>query len=118
MHSEYFIIDKEACKVINETKKRGNKVYAVGTTSCRVLESATDENGIIHDMAKETDIFIYPGYKFKMIDALLTNFHLPESTLIMLVSAFATKENIMNAYKIAVEEKYRFFSFGDCMLIK
>ena len=118
MHSEYFIIDKEACKVINETKKRGNKVYAVGTTSCRVLESATDKNGIIHDMAKETDIFIYPGYKFKMIDALLTNFHLPESTLIMLVSAFATKENIMNAYKIAVEEKYRFFSFGDCMLIK
>ena len=118
MHSEYFIIDKEACKIINATKKRGNKVYAVGTTSCRVLESATDENGIIHDMAKETDIFIYPGYKFKMIDALLTNFHLPESTLIMLVSAFATKENIMNAYKIAVEEKYRFFSFGDCMLIK
>ena len=118
MHSEYFVISKEACDVINETKKRKNKVYAIGTTSCRVLESATDENGIIHDMAKETDIFIYPGYKFKMLDGLLTNFHLPESTLIMLVSALAGKENIMRAYKHAVEEKYRFFSFGDCMLIK
>ena len=118
MHSEYFVISKEACDVINETKKRKNKVYAIGTTSCRVLESATDENGIIHDMAKETDIFIYPGYKFKMLDGLLTNFHLPESTLIMLVSALAGKENIMRAYKHAVEKKYRFFSFGDCMLIK
>ena len=118
MHSEYFVISKEACDVINETKKRKNKVYAIGTTSCRVLESATDENGIIHDMAKETDIFIYPGYKFKMLDGLLTNFHLPESTLIMLVSALAGKENIMRTYKHAVEEKYRFFSFGDCMLIK
>lgn len=118
MHSEYFVITKEACDVINETKKRGNKVYSVGTTSCRVLESATDENGIIHEMAKETKIFIYPGYKFKMIDALLTNFHLPESTLIMLVSALAGKDHIMNAYNEAVKEKYRFFSFGDCMLIK
>lgn len=118
MHSEYFVITKEACNIINETKKRGNKVFAVGTTSCRVLETATDKNGIIHEMAKETDIFIYPGYKFKMIDGLLTNFHLPESTLIMLVSALAGKENIMNAYKIAVENKYRFFSFGDCMFIK
>ena len=118
MHSEYFVITKEACDVINETKKRGNKVYSVGTTSCRVLESATDENGIIHEMAKETKIFIYPGYKFKMIDALLTNFHLPESTLIMLVSALAGKDHIMNAYNQAVKEKYRFFSFGDCMLIK
>lgn len=118
MHSEYFVITKEACDVINETKKRGNKVYSVGTTSCRVLESATDENGIIHEMAKETTIFIYPGYKFKMIDALLTNFHLPESTLIMLVSALAGKDHIMNAYNEAVKEKYRFFSFGDCMLIK
>lgn len=117
MHSEYFVITKEAASVINETKKRGNKVYAVGTTSCRVLESATDEEGIIHEMAKETNIFIYPGYKFKMIDALLTNFHLPESTLIMLVSALAGKENIMKAYNEAVKEKYRFFSFGDCMLI-
>ena len=118
MHSEYFVITDEACKIINETKKRGNKVYAVGTTSCRVLESATDDEGIIHPMAKETNIFIYPGYKFKMIDGLLTNFHLPESTLIMLVSAFTSKEKILNAYKCAVENKYRFFSFGDCMLIK
>lgn len=118
MHSEYFVIDEKACDIINETKRRGNKVYSVGTTSCRVLESATDDNGIIHPMAKETNIFIYPGYKFKMIDALLTNFHLPESTLIMLVSALATKEYILNAYNSAVEKKYRFFSFGDCMLIK
>ena len=117
MHSEYFVIDEKACDIINETKRRGNKVYSVGTTSCRVLESATDDNGIIHPMAKETNIFIYPGYKFKMIDALLTNFHLPESTLIMLVSALATKEYILNAYNSAVEKKYRFFSFGDCMLI-
>ena len=118
MHSEYFVITKEACDVINETKRRGNKVYSIGTTSCRVLESATDENGIIHEMARDTNIFIYPGYKFKMIDGLLTNFHLPESTLIMLVSALAGKENIMNVYTEAVKEKYRFFSFGDCMLLK
>ena len=117
MHSEYFVIDEKACKVINETKKQGGRVIAVGTTSCRVLESATDENGIIHPMAKETKIFIYPGYKFKMLDALITNFHLPESTLIMLVSALAGKENIMKAYDKAVKEKYRFFSFGDCMFI-
>ena len=91
MHSEYFVITKEACDVINETKRRGKNVFAVGTTSCRVLESATDENGIIHEMAKETDIFIYPGYKFKMVDKLLTNFHLPESTLIMIVSSLAGK---------------------------
>ena len=117
MHSEYFVIDEKACKVINETKKQGGRVIAVGTTSCRVLESATDENGVIHPMAKETKIFIYPGYKFKMLDALITNFHLPESTLIMLVSALAGKENIMHAYEKAVEEKYRFFSFGDCMFI-
>ena len=118
MHSEYFIIDKNACDVINETKKRGNRVIAVGTTSCRVLESATNDQGIIYPQAKETDIFIYPGYKFKMLDALITNFHLPESTLIMLVSALAGKENIMKAYNIAVKEKYRFFSFGDCMFIQ
>lgn len=118
MHSEYFVITKDACDIINETKKRGNKVYSVGTTSCRVLETATDENGTIQEMAKETDIFIYPGYKFKMVDSLLTNFHLPESTLLMLVSALAGKEKIMKAYKTAVTEKYRFFSFGDCMLIK
>ncbi len=118
MHSEYFIIDEKVCNIINETRKNGKKVYCVGTTSCRVLESATDENGIIHPMAKDTNIFIYPGYRFKMVDCLLTNFHLPESTLVMLVSALAGKENIMNAYSIAVKEKYRFFSFGDCMLIK
>lgn len=117
MHSEYYIITKEACDKINETKKNGKRVIAVGTTSCRVLESATGDDGIITPHAEETNIFIYPGYKFKMIDGLITNFHLPESTLIMLVSALATKEKIMNAYKIAVEKKYRFFSFGDCMLI-
>ncbi|MEG1705047.1 MAG: tRNA preQ1(34) S-adenosylmethionine ribosyltransferase-isomerase QueA [Clostridia bacterium] len=118
MHSEYFIISEEVASVINETKKRGNKVICVGTTTCRVLETATDSNGIIHSMTKETDIFIYPGYKFKMVNILLTNFHLPESTLIMLVSALSTKDIILNAYNIAVENKYRFFSFGDCMLIK
>ena len=117
MHSEYYIITKEACDIVNNTKKQGKRVISVGTTSCRVLESATDDDGIIHPRAEETSIFIYPGYKFKMIDGLLTNFHLPESTLIMLVSALATKDKIMKAYKIAVEEKYRFFSFGDCMLI-
>ncbi len=117
MHSEYYIITKEACDIINNTKKQGKRVIAVGTTSCRVLESATDDDGVIRPHAEETSIFIYPGYKFKMIDGLLTNFHLPESTLIMLVSALATKDKIMKAYKIAVEEKYRFFSFGDCMLI-
>ncbi len=117
MHSEYYIITKEACDIINNTKKNNKRVIAVGTTSCRVLESATADDGIIYPHAEETKIFIYPGYKFKMIDGLLTNFHLPESTLIMLVSALATKEKIMEAYKIAVENKYRFFSFGDCMLI-
>ena len=117
MHSEYYIISKEACDIINKTKREGKRVIAVGTTSCRVLESATGDDGIIYPRAEETKIFIYPGYKFKMLDGLLTNFHLPESTLIMLVSALATKDKIMEAYKIAVEEKYRFFSFGDCMLI-
>lgn len=118
MHSEYFIIDEKTANNINETKKRGCKVICVGTTSCRTLESATGENGVISPMSKETDIFIYPGYKFKIVDTLLTNFHLPESTLIMLVSALSTKDIILNAYKEAVDEKYRFFSFGDCMLIK
>lgn len=118
MHSEYFVIDQEACQIINETKKAGKKVYAIGTTSCRVLESATDEVGIIHPMARETNIFIYPGYHFKMIDGLLTNFHLPESTLVMLVSALAGKEHVLNAYQEAVKKQYRFFSFGDCMLIQ
>lgn len=118
MHSEIFNVDEKTATLLNETKKRGNKVICIGTTSCRTLESATDENGIIHPMNKETDIFIYPGYKFKMVDKLLTNFHLPESTLIMLVSALTTKEIILNAYKEAVDNRYRFFSFGDCMLIK
>ncbi len=117
MHSEYFMISEKTCKIINETKKNKKRVIAVGTTSCRVLESATKEDGIIYPMEKETDIFIYPGYNFKMIDALLTNFHLPESTLIMLVAAFTSKDIILGAYNEAVEKKYRFFSFGDCMLI-
>lgn len=117
MHSEYFVISKQVCDVINNTKKVGKKVVAVGTTSCRVLESATSDNGTIYPTSGETSIFIYPGYKFKMVDNLITNFHLPESTLIMLVSALAGKENIMRAYSHAVEEKYRFFSFGDAMMI-
>lgn len=117
MHSEWFVISKQACDTINETKKRGNRVFCIGTTSCRVLETATKDDGIVYPMSCETSIFIYPGYKFKMVDVLLTNFHLPKSTLIMLVSALAGKDNILNAYKIAVENKYRFFSFGDCMLI-
>lgn len=117
MHSEFFVVEKEAAERINEARKNGGRIIAVGTTSCRTLESAADENGIIHPMSKETDIFIYPGYKFKAIDALITNFHLPESTLLMLVSALAGRENIMNAYNEAVKEKYRFFSFGDAMFI-
>ena len=118
MHSEYYEISELAASVINETKKRGNKVICVGTTSCRTLESATGEDGIVKAEKKDTDIFIYPGYKFKVVDNLITNFHLPESTLIMLVSALAGKDNIMNAYSQAVKEKYRFFSFGDAMYIK
>ena len=117
MHSEYYEVSEEAANIINETKKRGNRVICVGTTSCRTLESAADENGIVKAEKRETDIFIYPGYKFKVVDNLITNFHLPESTLIMLVSALAGKENIMNAYNQAVKEKYRFFSFGDAMYI-
>ena len=117
MHSEYYEIDEATCKVINETKKRKNKVICVGTTSCRVLESASRQDGVLEPKHEETSIFIYPGYKFKVVDNLITNFHLPESTLIMLVSSLAGKENIMNAYNIAVEEKYRFFSFGDAMMI-
>lgn len=117
MHSEYFNISKEACDVINETKRNGKKVFAVGTTSSRVIETATNEQGVIEPMSGETSIFIYPGYKFKMVDSLITNFHLPESTLVMLVSALAGRENILNAYEQAIKEKYRFFSFGDAMLI-
>ena len=118
MHSEYYEVPKETAKLISETRKSGGRIIAVGTTSCRTLESvATENNGEIVPCSGKTDIFIYPGYKFKVLDGLITNFHLPESTLIMLVSAFAGYENTMNAYKIAVEEKYRFFSFGDSMLI-
>jgi len=117
MHSEYYSINEEASAIINSTKKNGGRVIAVGTTSCRVLETVGKEDGYVEPKQGYTDIFIYPGYKFKVIDGLITNFHLPESTLIMLVSAFAGYENVMNAYNIAVKEKYRFFSFGDAMFI-
>lgn len=117
MHSEFCIIPKETADVINETKANGGRVVAVGTTSCRTLESFSNDDGTITPQSGWTDIFIYPGYKFKCIDALITNFHLPESTLIMLVSALAGRENVLNAYKTAVDEKYRFFSFGDAMII-
>ena len=118
MHSEYYEIEQETCDIINNTKKNGNKVVTVGTTSCRVLESASKEDGTLIPTHDNTQIFIYPGYRFKVVDNLITNFHLPESTLIMLVSALAGKENIMNAYEQAVNERYRFFSFGDAMFIK
>lgn len=118
MHAEYISVTPESAKIINERKKAGGRIIAVGTTSCRVLESVSDENGVIQAVSGETGIFIYPGYKFKAVDSLITNFHLPESTLLMLVSALAGKERIMNAYETAVNEKYRFFSFGDAMLIE
>ena len=117
MHSEHFYIKKEDVEKINNAKKEGRRVIAVGTTSCRVLESIADENGQVKEVETDTEIFIYPGYKFKCIDGLITNFHLPQSTLIMLVSAFAGKDFVFEAYKQAVEEKYRFFSFGDAMFI-
>ncbi len=117
MHSEHFYIKEEDVEKINTTKKSGKRVIAVGTTSCRVLESIADENGYVKKIEEDTSIFIYPGYKFKCIDALITNFHLPESTLLMLVSALAGREYILKAYNKAVEEKYKFFSFGDAMLI-
>lgn len=117
MHSEFYMVEEDQAKLINDTKKNSGRVISVGTTSCRTLESATDENGILHAGSGWTEIFIYPGYKFKMIDGLITNFHLPESTLLMLVSALAGKEYIMAAYEEAVKERYRFFSFGDAMLI-
>lgn len=117
MHSEYYEITEASAQTINETKKNGGRVIAVGTTSTRTLESVADENGIVNAQKGWTEIFIYPGYEFKVIDGLITNFHLPESTLIMLVSALSTRENILNAYRTAVEEKYRFFSFGDAMLL-
>lgn len=118
MHSEHYQISKETADLINETKRNGGRVISVGTTSTRTLESVATKNGCICEDEDDTSIFIYPGYEFKCIDALVTNFHLPESTLIMLISAFAGYENVMNAYKTAVEEKYRFFSFGDAMFIK
>ena len=118
MHSEHFYIKEEDVEKINSTKKAGKRVIAVGTTSCRVLETIADENGMVRVTEGDTQIFIYPGYKFKCLDGLITNFHLPQSTLLMLVSALAGKDFIMKAYNEAVKEKYRFFSFGDAMFIK
>lgn len=118
MHSEFCVVPKETAETIMQTKREGGRIVAVGTTSCRTLESFTDENGCIKECSGWTNIFIYPGYRFKCIDALITNFHLPESTLIMLVSALAGRENVLNAYKEAVNERYRFFSFGDAMMIE
>lgn len=118
MHSEYYIVEQEEADKINNAKKNGGRIISVGTTSTRTLESVTDENGIVHAGSGWTKIFIYPGYKFKIIDCLITNFHLPESTLIMLVAALVGKDRILDTYKTAVQEKYRFFSFGDAMFIK
>ncbi|MGN0376571.1 MAG: tRNA preQ1(34) S-adenosylmethionine ribosyltransferase-isomerase QueA [Suilimivivens sp.] len=113
MHSEYYQISQEAANLINTTKKNGGRVICVGTTSCRTVESAADENGFLSECCGDTDIFIYPGYRFKVLDCLITNFHLPESTLVMLVSALAGREHVLAAYEEAIKEKYRFFSFGD-----
>jgi len=118
MHSEFYMISKEAADTINETKAKGGRVICVGTTSTRTIESAADANGHLEACEGNTEIFIYPGYKFKVLDALITNFHLPESTLVMLVSALAGKEHVLGAYEEAIRERYRFFSFGDAMLIK
>ena len=118
MHSEYYQVSTEAAEKINRTKKNGGRVICVGTTSCRTVESAADENGQVEAGCGDTDIFIYPGYRFKVLDALITNFHLPESTLVMLVSALAGREHVLAAYEEAVKERYRFFSFGDAMLIQ
>ena len=118
MHSEYYEISKESANIINLAKKEGRRVIAIGTTSVRTLESACDENGFVKEIKDNTEIFLYPPYKFKCIDGLITNFHLPKSTLIMLVSCFSSREETLNLYKTAVEEKYRFFSFGDaCMFL-
>ena len=117
MHSEYYQVTEEAAKLINDTKKAGGRIICVGTTSCRTVESAADENGIVQAGCDNTEIFIYPGYQFKVLDCLITNFHLPESTLVMLVSALAGREHILVAYEEAIREKYRFFSFGDAMFI-
>lgn len=118
MHSEYFYIKQEDADKINKAKREGHRVIAVGTTSCRVLESIADENGMVEEVESDTNIFIYPGYQFKCLDCLITNFHLPESTLIMLVSALAGRDFVMKAYEEAVKEEYRFFSFGDAMFIQ
>ncbi len=118
MHTEYISVTEQAADTINARRAAGGRVIAVGTTSCRTLESAADENGIIHPVSGDTGIFIYPGYRFKAVDALITNFHLPESTLLMLVSAFYDREHILEIYRMAVEKEYRFFSFGDAMLIE
>lgn len=117
MHTEFYQVTEEAADIINSTKRDGGRIICVGTTSCRTIESASDDSGVVHAGEGDTDIFIYPGYKFKVLDCLITNFHLPESTLLMLVSALAGKENIMAAYKEAVDMRYRFFSFGDAMFI-
>ena len=118
MHTEFFSVPEESARIINERKAKGGRLICVGTTSCRTVESVAEENGHIPAMSGDTGIFIYPGYRFKAVDALITNFHLPESTLLMLVSAFYNREKVMEAYHTAVEEKYRFFSFGDAMFIE
>jgi S-adenosylmethionine:tRNA ribosyltransferase-isomerase len=118
MHTEYFSVSKESADLINARRAAGGRIIAVGTTSCRTLESVTDENGVVQPMSGETGIFIYPGYRFKAVDALITNFHLPESTLLMLVSAFYNREKMLEVYHTAVKERYRFFSFGDAMFIQ
>ena len=118
MHSEYYEVTEETARIVNETKANGGRIICVGTTSCRTVESASTEDGVLHAGCGNTEIFIYPGYQFKVLDALITNFHLPESTLVMLVSALAGKEQVLSAYEEAIKEKYRFFSFGDAMFIK
>lgn len=117
MHSEFYQVTEETAQLINETKAQGGRIICVGTTSCRTVESASDEEGVIHAGEGDTQIFIYPGYRFKILDALITNFHLPESTLVMLVSALAGREHVLEAYQAAIQERYRFFSFGDAMFI-
>jgi S-adenosylmethionine:tRNA ribosyltransferase-isomerase len=117
MHSELCMMSSETAEILNQTRQQGGRIVCVGTTSCRTVESLVNDDGSFEAKSKWTEIFIYPGYQFKALDALITNFHLPESTLVMLVSALAGRENILNAYNIAVQEKYRFFSFGDAMFI-
>ena len=117
MHAEYFSVSEEAADIINRAKAEGRRIVAVGTTSVRTLESVTDDNGIVHPIHGETRIFIYPGYRFRCVDCLITNFHLPESTLLMLISALSSRETVLSAYAEAIREEYRFFSFGDAMFI-